>query len=639
MLVVHGGWVPGTHGPGRLSLWAEDSGLPLSTTSRARRRAHPFAVPAATLAATLTSSADDVRDALAKAVEGELTLRLPGTARGPLPSPETGSETPGREIRLTEWETPVLLVPPDAALAALGALADPDPDGPWAAAASLRYLCVLAGHACDLSRRGRILPQVVVEAGEPAARWRPVLTGGDAAAWRDFAEAMPPVCRAATADGVSRTLRDALEVLVDAGARAVMPERLMVGHRPGPKAALADRMVLALTAADPALPGARPAEVTELRGALDDWMRAANEANGPVRVSFRLIEPAPGEDEWGLEFALQSAEDPSLYLRAEDLWAGGRMPGLPHRPDEMLLAGLGRAVRLFPLLHVALLDAEPAEMTLDTGEAHEFLRQAAPLLQAAGFGVQLPKWAGRKGVGLKLTTRSRTKSSSSRAMADSGVGLDQLVDFRIDLIVGDGAVTAAELAELARLKVPLVRIRGQWVELDDRQLKAALKAVGRRREGELTAGEVLQQVGGRRRRGPAAGRGGRRRDARRPAVRRGRAADADRNTRGVPRDAPAVPGAGFVVVALPRPARPGRHPGRRHGPRQDRADPVAAARRACRPGRGRSADAAHLPDVAGQQLAERGQPVRARACGSMCTTAGRASARMSSSKRSRRPTW
>ena len=163
----------------------------------------PSRVSAAALAATLTGSSDDVRDALAKAVEGELTLRLPGTARGPLPSPETGSETPGREIRLTEWETPVLLVPPDAALAALGALADPDPDGPWTAAASLRYLCVLAGHACDLSRRGRMLPQLVVEAGEPAARWRPVLTGGDAAAWRDFAEAMPPVCRAATADGVS----------------------------------------------------------------------------------------------------------------------------------------------------------------------------------------------------------------------------------------------------------------------------------------------------------------------------------------------------------------------------------------------------------------------------------------------------
>ena len=231
----------------------------------------------------------------------------------------------------------------------------------------------------------------------------------------------------------------------------------------------------------------------ELGAALGDWMRAANEANGPVRVSFRLTEPLPDEDEWGLAFALQSAEDPSLWLPAADVWEGARFPGMPPRPDETLLAGLGRATRLFRQLHVALADQRPAEMELSTGEAHDFLMQAAPLLQAAGFGVQLPTWAGRKAVGLKLTTRSKS-SSKSRAAAASGFGLEQLVDFRVDLVIGDHTVSAEELAELARLKVPLVRVRGQWVELDDRQLKAALRAVDRRREGELTAGEVLQQV-------------------------------------------------------------------------------------------------------------------------------------------------
>jgi SNF2 family DNA or RNA helicase len=499
VLVVHGGWVPGDAGAGRLALWAEDPSLPAAASSRARRRPHPFAVTAPALATALAGSSDDVRDALAGAVEARLTLRLPATARGPLPSPETGSEAPGRGVRLADWETPALLVPADAALAALGALAEPEPDAPWAAAASLRYLGVLAGQACDLARRGRMLPQLVTEGGEPAARWRPVLTGADAAVFRDFAAAMPPVCRAVVPAGsepagVRATLAGALDALVDAAARAVLPERLLLGHRPGPKAPLADRWVLALTAPDPALPGAAPAELAELRAALDAWMRAAAEANGPIRVSFRLVEPMPGEDVWRLEFALQSAEDSALYLAAEDMWTGARFPGLPPRPDETLLAGLGRAVRLFPLLHVALLEAQPAAMTLDTAEAHEFLRQAAPLLQAAGFGVQLPAWAGRKAVGLKLTTRSRSKAGAPRAVADSGFGLDELVEFRIDLVIGDGTVSAEELAELARVKVPLVRVRGQWVELDERQLRAALKAVDRRRTGEVTAGEVLQQV-------------------------------------------------------------------------------------------------------------------------------------------------
>ncbi|UQU64683.1 DEAD/DEAH box helicase [Couchioplanes caeruleus] len=496
MLVVHGVWIAGESAPGRLALWAEDPGLPLTTTSRARSRPHPFAVPAIALSTALAGSSDDVRDALAKADDSSLSLRLPGTAKGPLPSPETGSEAPSRGLRLTAWEVPVLMLPCDQALGALGALAEPDPESPWTAAASLRYLSLLAGHACDMARRGRMLPQLVTEAGVPAARWRPVLTGADAAAFREFAEAMPPVCRAGGGpdQGAARTVRDVLNALIDAGARAVLPERLLVGARPGPRAVLPDRWVSALTAEDPALPGADAADVAALTEPLEAWLRAAHEANGPVRVSFRLVEPPPGEDTWSLAFALQSADDPSLYLPAEELWSGGRLPGLAGRADETLLAGLGRAVRLFPALHEALLDARPHEMTLSTAEAHEFLRQAAPLLQAAGFGVQLPSWAGRKAVGLKLTTRTRSTTPSGKAAADSGFGLEELVDFRIDLIIGDGAVSAEELAELARLKVPLVRVRGQWVELDDRQLKAALKAVDRRREGELTAGEVLQQV-------------------------------------------------------------------------------------------------------------------------------------------------
>lgn len=423
-------------------------------------------------------------------------LTLPSSGRGPVPSPETGLDTTARGVKLATWTVPALTVQAGDVLEVLGRIADPDPDQSWIAGASLRYLSLLAGYACDLARRGRMLPQLVTEAGVPAARWRPVLTGADNTTFKDFAAGMPPVVRAyGEGQPLGRTIQDALASMLDSAARSVLPDRIMVGQRPGPKAALPDRWLSALTG-EPALPGADDADVRDLRRALDDWMRAANEANGPIRVGFRLIEPAADADDWALEFALQSAEDSALYLTAEALWAGERFPGLPRQPDETLLAGLGRAVRLFPLLHIALLEQRPAAMPLTTGEAYEFLRQTAPLLQAAGFGVQLPAWAGRKAVGLKLTTRSKPKSKAgaSRAVAGSGFGLEQLVDFRLDLVIGDGVVSAEELAELARAKIPLIRVRGQWVELDDRQLQAALKAVGRRREGELTAGEVLQQV-------------------------------------------------------------------------------------------------------------------------------------------------
>ena len=106
--------------------------------------------------------------------------------------------------------------------------------------------------------------------------------------------------------------------------------------------------------------------------------------------------------------------------------------------------------------------------------------------------MQLPAWAGRTRLGLKLTTRSQ--ETGPGAASDQGFGLHQLVDFRMDLAIGDETISEEELAELARLKVPLVRVRGRWVELDDRQLSAALEAVEGARAGEMTVGEVIQEV-------------------------------------------------------------------------------------------------------------------------------------------------
>src|SRR6202012_1229787 len=45
--------------------------------------------------------------------------------------------------------------------------------------------------------------------------------------------------------------------------------------------------------------------------------------------------------------------------------------------------------------------------------------------------------------------------------------------------------------ELPDLKVPLVRLRGQWVELDEHHLRAALKFLERRASGTMTAAEAL----------------------------------------------------------------------------------------------------------------------------------------------------
>src|ERR1700733_150291 len=94
MLVIHGIWAYGG-----LQVWAEDSALPALAPPRGGRpsrapRPHPFAVSPAGLAAARADAlapaphGAGIGDLARKAVDDEVTLRLPATPDGPLASPE-----------------------------------------------------------------------------------------------------------------------------------------------------------------------------------------------------------------------------------------------------------------------------------------------------------------------------------------------------------------------------------------------------------------------------------------------------------------------------------------------------------------------------------------------------------------------
>ena len=517
VLVVHGIWAYGA-----VQLWAEDPALPAHAPPRAGRasrapRRHPFAAGAAELADALVALRAPVADLARKAVDDELTLRLPTTGGGPLASPELtrphdtaeppGEDRPsgGTRPTMAAWRIPVLTFEPDAVAAMLTALAGAQ-CAELTSGGSIGYLCAVALFAADLATRGQVLPMLVPEEDGYAARWRPVLAAADAQRARELAAAMPPLCRAAEDAPAGISLAGMLDSFADSTVRTQLQAPLLSarrGRRPA-RIDLAERMVAALSTSDARVTVETPqdaAEAQALTTSLAAWRAAACLVAGPVRTCFRLVEPPepdpanPAEragSRWRVEFALQSAQDPSLMLTAEDVWAGagtGWLAGDGH-PDELLLAGLGAAGRLFPELEGALRERAPAAVTLDTAGALRFLRETGSLLAGAGFGVLLPDWARKARLGLKLTTKSSTASSPSARQ--SAFGLQDLVEFRYDIAVGDDVLSPDELAELAALKVPLVRVRGQWVELDERHLEIALKFLERNRSGTMTAADVLQ---------------------------------------------------------------------------------------------------------------------------------------------------
>jgi hypothetical protein len=454
--VVHGFLASG----GRIGLWAEATaeGTPGAKVDAGGAARHPFAI--------------------APPVSGEpaiVTLVLPSDAAGPLPSPEL-DPAPRGETGTRAWSvTAVFLDPGTDPEATLDDALDEAGDG-VRAGASIGFLSDLVATARALVARGRVVAAIVDEDGRPAARWRPVLVGPDEARVEELRRAQPgaAVCAVhgpdlldhlrATVDALVRTRLGRL-TLTDAGWLRALT---------GPAATLTE-------------------EPHGVRHRLVRW--AATAKPGPVRVCFRLRADDDDETEalpWLLEFLLQPLADPSVLVPAEHVWAevAGPLTRWVDDPQEVLLAGLGTAGRLNPDLDDALRQPRPCELRLSTAGAYLFLRRA-PLLTEAGFGVLVPaQWQKRTELGLTLTVH--TRQTTTAVLRDQTANLAAIVDYRWGLALGGDQLSEADLIELARAKVPLVRLRGRWVFLDEDRLAKGLSFLERGGEGQMTAGEAMR---------------------------------------------------------------------------------------------------------------------------------------------------
>ena len=485
MFVLHGWW---SDSPAGLTLWAEDSDAPPEPPTRRGRRParqpHPFAL-----------AADALRIAVAHdGRPGSAHLCLPNAGKGPSASPEvrrvrdepptTGSEG--------SWEVPTLTLGPGTTWEFLLRRTD-QLDDLAVSGADLRVFESVAAFAGDLVGRGQVLPSVRPEGpGQARSAWVPVVTGADAAWLRAVATGMPASATAGNEGDAATMLAAATDALVDAAVRVrLVPTRRRLE---------APSFRNALAALDPVF-SISPDDLRALDECLAQWQHDITHG-GSVRASFRLVEPsAPDEpnepnDGWRVEIALQSTEEPSLVVDAEQVWqARGGLRALARHvadPQEMLLAELGRAVRLYPALDDALRTARPSSVELDATAAHHFLAETAPILVAAGFGVSLPGWWSnpRMRLGAKLSVA--TPAQPGAAKQEAKIGQDGLVDFRWDLAVGEHTLSDEEVADLAAAQQPLVRVRGQWMYVDAERLASARAFLAQSRAStRMSVGEVL----------------------------------------------------------------------------------------------------------------------------------------------------
>ena len=224
-------------------------------------------------------------------------------------------------------------------------------------------------------------------------------------------------------------------------------------------------------------------EIRAHRGPVAAWLHARHPSWHTVgKVCLHLAENRGDEDH---PFAF-------LATYAVRAGAGGRVQHRPlakaleessARRDRQallhLLVPLQRAAEQVPWL-AELVDSGAVyeAMAWTPAEAHRFL-QAIPAFEGAGLVVRVPDWwRAKRPPRPEVAVRVGDKKPSA-------LGMDALLDFSVAVALGDETLTAAEVRRLLASAGGLVRLRGQWVELDRDRLREVLSHWERvRREAE-----------------------------------------------------------------------------------------------------------------------------------------------------------
>lgn len=508
-LVLHGSWSEGA-----FFLWGESAEpAPRPRGRPPRVRPHPHGATAHLLREALEELAPlGTWDGVA-AVERQILL--PSGADGPHLPPwlvppaevDAGEDKP----RLTPYRVTGLALEALAALGLLVAVPWGEAGGRWWGA-DLRYWSLVAKLGLELLAQHNYLPGLVREdalenEGTYRARWLPVTADPhDRARLRALAQAIPPVCRtlkdpayeepdALQAAAPHRLLEEFLDALIDQAVRDWGRPRLDGRRRP-PAEGVAGAWWAALWNDDGRVEVAPPQHQTldRLFEAWSAWMgQLREEAEVPFRLCFRLeppeVDPKSGEiltPHWILHYLLQANDDPSLLVPVDKVWGArdGTLRYLNRKfegAQERLLTGLGLAARIFPPIMRSLRTARPQACSLTVDEAYAFLREVGPLLEGSGFGLLVPPWWNKPSARLGVRAQLKTESS----IVGKGIlNMDALVQFDWELALGDETLTPEELERLAALKMPLVRVRGQWVMLQPEQIEAAIAFWEKKRQQE-----------------------------------------------------------------------------------------------------------------------------------------------------------
>lgn len=240
------------------------------------------------------------------------------------------------------------------------------------------------------------------------------------------------------------------------------------------------------------------AELANAKVSVQDFLKSRHPAWNLVgRVHFNLAENRKDED---APFAF-------LATYTTRLSAEAKAQHLPLGKALQEYAGAKNRERLLSLLMPVQRAAEQCgwlKTMVDAGEifhplrwspqqALQFLKDA-PALEGAGVVVRMPaSWR------MNRPARPQVKATVG-GKAPAQLGLDALLDFRMEVTLDGEKLTRAEIKRLLAQSDGLAFIRGKWVEIDHERLSRTLEqfeAIERRAAADgLSFGEAMRLLAG-----------------------------------------------------------------------------------------------------------------------------------------------
>lgn len=543
MIIIHSHWIPEKENEfSYIALWAEQDVSSQNKQGKRKKgrtsqhgaqgekaQVHPFCPDASGLLKIMTESLFSPTNY----GKGNITLSLPSVQEIPIPFPSSGildvTIPQTSKVILKEWIVPCLQLSSAKATEFFTEIGERTTlDAGIILGQDVIFWQKVFRYAAGLVLKQQLIPSIERKDAEYLSLWEPNFTSKNTQDLACFCRAMPPVLRAVSYQGdflsSGEIVNSFVKGMVDGLARISIIQSgvSFPGKKDGKFESIHDAWLASLRSDSPKIlfgkAGRKQRTEKKVKKSDDDtsnslpenpleiflkqlseWKHPLHIASGAAfRTCFRLEEPDEADkkhEQWFLQYLLQASDDPSLIVPARQVWQEtGKTGNFLNRkfdnPQERLLSALGRAACVFTQIEESLKMAMPDGLYLDTSEAYRFLTEASWILEQSGFGIILPSWWSRRGTGQKFHIRAKVKSPKMKGT--SRLGLSDLISFNWEAAIGTEKLSLQELQHLARLKSPLVKVRGQWVELNAEEIGAAINLFQNKKDNKAPLSEIMK---------------------------------------------------------------------------------------------------------------------------------------------------